>query len=307
MRALAEDVNVLTASVHAELAERRRAEAAAKASERSYRLLFQDNPSPMYVYDLESGILVAVNDTALALYGYARDEFVGMPVEDLIAPAEMARLRSTVGNLRSGLRSGLSNSGIWQHRRSDGSELDGRDHRDRPCLRRARGPRRAGVRRDRARRGGTALRRQRGSLPRPVRERKRPDRDRRPRRPRDGRERGLHPRDRLQPRRAARAAPRGPDSASESREALERGTHPEARRRRGHRLRARAAGARRQADPDGGREQADLRGRQAGRHRGDLPRHQRAQASSRSSCARRRSSRRSGGSPAASPTTSTTS
>ena len=78
----------------------------------------------MYVYDLEGGILVAVNDTALALYGYARHEFVGMSVEDLIAPAEMARLRSTVGNLRSGLRSGLSNSGIWSHRRSDGSELD---------------------------------------------------------------------------------------------------------------------------------------------------------------------------------------
>ena len=124
MRALAEDVNVLAASVHAELAERGRAEAAARASETSYRLLFQDNPSPMYVYDLEGGILVAVNDTALALYGYARDEFIGMPVEDLIAPAEMARLRSTVGNLRSGLRSGLSNSGIWSHRRSDGSELE---------------------------------------------------------------------------------------------------------------------------------------------------------------------------------------
>ena len=124
MRALAEDVNVLAASVHTELGDRRRAEAAAKASERSYRLLFQDNPSPMYVYDLEGGILVAVNDTALALYGYARDEFIGMSVEDLIAPAEMKRLRSTVGNLRSGLRSGLSNSGIWSHRRSDGSELE---------------------------------------------------------------------------------------------------------------------------------------------------------------------------------------
>jgi PAS domain S-box-containing protein len=124
MRTLAEDVNGLAASVHAELAERRRAEASARSSEETYRLLFQDNPSPMYVYDLEGGILVAVNDTALALYGYAREEFVGMSVEDLVAPAEMERLHSTVGNLRSGLRSGLSNSGIWCHRRSDGSELE---------------------------------------------------------------------------------------------------------------------------------------------------------------------------------------
>ena len=123
VRALAEGVNVLAGSVHAELAERRRAEAAARASERSYRLLFQDNPSPMYVYDLEGGILVAVNDTALALYGYARHKFVGMSVEDLVAPAELVRLHSTVGNLRSGVRSGLSKSGVWRHRRSDGSEL----------------------------------------------------------------------------------------------------------------------------------------------------------------------------------------
>ncbi len=124
VRALAEDLNALAASVHAELTERRRAETTARASEDTYRLLFQDNPSPMYVYDLEGGILVAVNDTALALYGYSRDEFVGMSVEDLIAPAELDRLHTTVGHLRAGLRSGLSNSGIWSHRRRDGSELD---------------------------------------------------------------------------------------------------------------------------------------------------------------------------------------
>ena len=117
-------MNVLSASVHSELADRRRAEASARSSEESYRLLFQDNPSPMYVYDLDGGRLVAVNDTALALYGYPRDEFVGMLVEDLVAPVEIERLHSTIGNLRSGLRSGTSSSGIWSHRRRDGSELD---------------------------------------------------------------------------------------------------------------------------------------------------------------------------------------
>ena len=48
VRALAEDVNLLLTSCRPS-AERRRAESAAQASEESYRLLFESNPSPMYV------------------------------------------------------------------------------------------------------------------------------------------------------------------------------------------------------------------------------------------------------------------
>ncbi len=124
VRALAEDLNALAASVHAELAERRRAEASARTSEESYRLLFEDNPSPMYVYDLAQTRFIAVNDAALRLYGYTRDAFIGMPVEELIAPEEVPRFRSAVGDLKRGRYHGLSYSGLWQHRRRDGSELD---------------------------------------------------------------------------------------------------------------------------------------------------------------------------------------
>ena len=124
VRALAEDVNALSASVHAELAERRRAEANAQLSEASYRLLFQGNPSPMYVYDVEHTRFVAVNDAALALYGYTREEFIGMAVEELIAPRDADRLKSSVSNVRSGRYHGLSNPDIWRYRRRDGSEFD---------------------------------------------------------------------------------------------------------------------------------------------------------------------------------------
>ncbi len=101
-----------------------------------------------------------------------------MSVEDLVAPVEIERLHSTIGNLRSGLRSGTSNSGIWSDRRRDGSELDveitATDHvfEGRPA--------RVVLAFDVTERVevGTADTRQRGSLPRPVRKRKRPDRDR---------------------------------------------------------------------------------------------------------------------------------
>ena len=41
-----------------------------------YRLLFSANPIPMWVVDLETGQLLEVNEAALALYGYTRDEFL---------------------------------------------------------------------------------------------------------------------------------------------------------------------------------------------------------------------------------------
>ena len=46
-------------------------------SEEQYRLLFEGNPHPMWVYDVETLAFLAVNDAAVESYGYSRDEFLG--------------------------------------------------------------------------------------------------------------------------------------------------------------------------------------------------------------------------------------
>src|SRR5207247_2917751 len=56
-------------------------------SEASYRLLFDNNPQPMWVYDRETLAFLAVNDAAVCHYGYAREEFLGMTIKDM-RPAE---------------------------------------------------------------------------------------------------------------------------------------------------------------------------------------------------------------------------
>ncbi len=61
-----------------------------RRSEEQYRLLFQGNANPMWVHDAESLELIAVNDTAVAHYGYSRDELLGMRVNDLLPPGEGA-------------------------------------------------------------------------------------------------------------------------------------------------------------------------------------------------------------------------
>jgi PAS domain S-box-containing protein len=48
-----------------------------------YRMLVESSPLPMWVFDARTLRYLAVNDAAVRLYGYSRDEFLGMTVEDL--------------------------------------------------------------------------------------------------------------------------------------------------------------------------------------------------------------------------------
>jgi len=45
-------------------------------SEERYRLLFERNPNPMWVYDSETLAFLAVNNAAIQQYAYTRDEFL---------------------------------------------------------------------------------------------------------------------------------------------------------------------------------------------------------------------------------------
>ena len=66
------------------------------ASEANYRLLFDDNPQPMWVYDLDTLAFLAVNDAAVYRYGYTRAEFLCMTIKDLRPPADSAAKSSHI-------------------------------------------------------------------------------------------------------------------------------------------------------------------------------------------------------------------
>ena len=55
----------------------------AKHREESFRLLFDSNPVAMWVFDRETLRFLAVNDAAVAQYGYSREQFLTMTVPDL--------------------------------------------------------------------------------------------------------------------------------------------------------------------------------------------------------------------------------
>ena len=59
----------------------------ARETERRRSLLFDANPQPMWIFDVETLEFLAVNDAAVRHYGYSREEFLGMTIMD-IRPAE---------------------------------------------------------------------------------------------------------------------------------------------------------------------------------------------------------------------------
>lgn len=54
-----------------------------KESETKYRTLFEMSPEPMWVTDLESKGFIDVNRAAIAHYGYSKDEFLSMTINDI--------------------------------------------------------------------------------------------------------------------------------------------------------------------------------------------------------------------------------
>ena len=78
----------LAAGVVSEM-ELRRTSAALADSERLYRQMFEASPHPMWVFDVETLRFLAVNETAVASYGYSRTEFLKMNLADIRPPEDL--------------------------------------------------------------------------------------------------------------------------------------------------------------------------------------------------------------------------
>jgi diguanylate cyclase (GGDEF)-like protein/PAS domain S-box-containing protein len=92
----------------------------ARHREESFRLLFESNPAPMWVLDRASLRFLAVNEAAVAHYGYTREQFMTMTVPDLRPADDRDRFR---GFLHS-LAYDQFNENIGQHITADGTAID---------------------------------------------------------------------------------------------------------------------------------------------------------------------------------------
>jgi diguanylate cyclase (GGDEF)-like protein/PAS domain S-box-containing protein len=70
-----------------DITDRRRMEMGLRESETNFRRLFEVNPQPMWLYDATTFEFLAVNEAAVLQYGYTREEFLSMQVDELSATA----------------------------------------------------------------------------------------------------------------------------------------------------------------------------------------------------------------------------
>ncbi|HEX2220020.1 MAG TPA: ATP-binding protein [Gemmatimonadales bacterium] len=90
---------------------------AARDADRRYRMLFDANPQPMWIFDVETLEFLAVNDAAVRHYGYTREEFLGMSIMD-IKPAEEPPGPPVAGQARR------PEAAFTRHQRKDGTVMD---------------------------------------------------------------------------------------------------------------------------------------------------------------------------------------
>ncbi|MCC6928134.1 MAG: PAS domain S-box protein [Gemmatimonadaceae bacterium] len=88
-------------------------------SERRYRRIFEGNPLPLWLYDLETLRFMDVNPAAVADYGYSRDEFLAMSILDIRPDSERDKVHAALRDIERGTHQPR----VFRHRRKDGTVI----------------------------------------------------------------------------------------------------------------------------------------------------------------------------------------
>jgi PAS domain S-box-containing protein len=107
-------------SIFAEIERRTQSERKLDRAQEQYRLLFDSNPIPIWVYDLETLAILDVNATALSRYGYSLQEFLRLKISDLRPEADVPDLLKNVREVNQPVQ----DSGPWRHKTKSGEIID---------------------------------------------------------------------------------------------------------------------------------------------------------------------------------------
>jgi PAS domain S-box-containing protein len=105
-----------------DVTDRWRAEEELRHSEKQYRLLFQENPNPMWVFDMESLVILEVNESAIQHYGYSREEFLKLNMAELRVPDRNEQ--GEIIDKKMEFPPHNTQGHIWKHQRKNGELIE---------------------------------------------------------------------------------------------------------------------------------------------------------------------------------------
>ncbi|RZJ31157.1 MAG: PAS domain S-box protein [Flavobacterium sp.] len=97
--------------------EREKSLARAYEAEEKYKSLFQFSPLPKWIYDVETMQFVNVNEAAVRVYGYSKEEFLNMTILDIRPPEDRDEIKARVEAVR---KKGRFSQANFRHRKKNG-------------------------------------------------------------------------------------------------------------------------------------------------------------------------------------------
>jgi PAS domain S-box-containing protein len=81
--------------------------------------LFKSNPQPLWIYELDTLRFSAVNDAAIALYGYSEKEFLQMQITHIRPEEDVPALVASTESIKQNFKHRYHQSGTWRHRKKN--------------------------------------------------------------------------------------------------------------------------------------------------------------------------------------------
>ncbi len=105
--------------VQKDVTDIRNAEELLRESKEKYRVLFANNPQPMWIYDTETLAFLEVNEAAINHYGYSEVEFLSMTLKDIRPAEDIPALLKDIEKTSEH----LSSKGEWRHVKKNGDVI----------------------------------------------------------------------------------------------------------------------------------------------------------------------------------------
>ncbi|PSK82035.1 PAS domain S-box protein [Prolixibacter denitrificans] len=102
-----------------DITQQKQAQQEIRQSEEKYKYLFYQNPQPLLIYCTESLRFIEVNERAIRHYGYSREEFLNMTVEDIRPPEDAAAVRKAIKEQKTKYK----DYGTWRHLKKNGEVI----------------------------------------------------------------------------------------------------------------------------------------------------------------------------------------